>query len=91
MMDGNKRNELGAAWRDAVALTTLGWDLAIPIFGGALLGHLLDRRLGAGYGFTLGLLALGVLTGFYNVIRSIQRMEAREKRRAAQDETGQAE
>jgi predicted F0F1-ATPase subunit len=90
-MDKNKRNELGAAWRNAVALTTLGWDLAIPIFGGVLLGHQLDRRLGAGYGFTLGLLALGVVTGFYNVIRSIQRMEAREKRRAVQEETELAE
>jgi len=90
-MNRNKRNELGAAWRDAVALTTLGWDLAVPIFGGVLLGHQLDRRLGTGYGLTLGLLAMGIFTGFYNVIRSIQRMEAREKKRAAQDETEQAE
>ena len=76
-----KRNE----WRglgDVLVATSLGWDLALPIFGGVLLGHLLDRRLGTTYGWTLGLLALGTITGFYNVLRSIQRVEARQRRNA---------
>jgi len=50
-----------------------------------LLGHFLDRWLDTGYVFTLGLLLLGVFTGFYNVARSIQRVEARERRRAARE------
>jgi len=71
--------------------TSLGWDLALPIFGGALLGHLLDRWLETGYAFTLGLLVLGVFTGFYNVVRSIQRVDARGRQRAKQeDETNEA-
>jgi len=65
--------------------TSLGWDLALPIFGGALLGHLLDRRLDTSYAFTLGLLVLGIFTGFYNVMRSIQRVDARERQRARQE------
>jgi F0F1-type ATP synthase assembly protein I len=65
--------------------TSLGWDLALPIFGGTLLGHLLDRWLDAGYAFTLGLLVMGIFTGFYNVIRSIQRVDARERQRAKQE------
>jgi predicted F0F1-ATPase subunit len=85
-------DEWRAAWRDALAATSLGWDLALPIFGGVLLGHLLDRRLGTRYAFTLGLLVLGIGTGFYNVARSIQRVEARERRRASQeDKAGEAE
>ena len=75
------RTDWGAAWREALAATSLGWDLALPIFGGVLLGHLLDRQLDTGYVFTLGLLVLGIGTGFYNVARSIQRIEARERRR----------
>lgn len=85
-------DEWRAAWRDALAAMSLGWDLAVPIFGGVLLGHLLDRRLGTRYAFTLGLLVLGIGTGFYNVARSIQRVEARERRRASQeDKAGEAE
>ena len=92
MVDWENRDDWRDAWRDALALTSLGWDLALPIFGGVLLGHLLDRRLGTGYVFTLGLLVLGIITGFYNVARSIQRLEARERRRTRQDnETGGTE
>ena len=84
----NDRTDWGAAWREALAATSLGWDLALPIFGGVLLGHLLDRQLDTGYVFTLGLLVLGIGTGFYNVARSIQRIEARERRRAAAEDEG---
>ena len=83
-MRKDNRTVWSDAWREALAVTSLGWDLALPIFCGALLGHLLDRRLGTGYAFTLGLLVLGIFTGFYNVMRSIQRVEARERRRAMQ-------
>jgi ATP synthase protein I len=69
-------------WLEALAASTLGWDLALPIVAGALLGYHLDRRLGTGPLLTLMLLLFGVATGFYNVVRSIQRMEARERRRA---------
>jgi len=71
-MSQRDRDVWSAAWREALKVTSLGWDLALPIFGGVLLGHWLDRRLDTGYVFTLGLMMLGVFTGFYNVIRSIQ-------------------
>jgi F0F1-type ATP synthase assembly protein I len=48
---------------------SLGWELALPIFGGVFLGHLLDQRSGEGYAYTLGLLLLGIAVGFYNVVR----------------------
>jgi F0F1-type ATP synthase assembly protein I len=69
-------------WREALRATTLGWDLALPIFGGVLIGYLLDRALGTRYVFTLGLLLFGIGTGFYNVIRSIQHMDQCTRRQA---------
>ena len=83
-MKANNQSQRSAVWRSAMTMTSLGWDLALPIFGGVLLGHLLDRRLGTRYIFTLGLLMAGIFTGFYNVFRSIQRIEAREQQRARQ-------
>src|SRR5690606_1550665 len=35
-------------WAQSTAVGTLGWLIAVPIVAGALLGHLLDRRLGSG-------------------------------------------
>lgn len=73
----NREQEI---WREALRATSLGWDLALPIFGGVLVGYLLDRALSTMYVFTLGFLLLGIATGFYNVIRSIQRLDDRSKR-----------
>ena len=64
-------------WRDTLPAVTLGWDLALPIFAGVILGHLLDRRFGTGYTFTIGLLIVGIASGYYNVIRSVQRTNRR--------------
>ena len=72
-------------WREALRATSLGWDLALPIFGGVLVGYFLDRSLGTTYLFTLGLLLFGIGTGFYNVLRSIQRMDQGRRRQAANE------
>jgi predicted F0F1-ATPase subunit len=71
----NSRNHQAwrATWRQALATLTVGWDLAIPIFGGVLGGHLLDRRLETGFAFTIGLLVLGLVVGVYNMARALQR------------------
>ena len=78
-------------WSEALRAASLGWDLAVPIFGGVLLGHVLDRWLETGYVFTLGLLLLGVVTGFYNVFRAVQRLEVRERSLAEQEENKEIE
>jgi len=75
-----------AAWRDARVAMSLGWDLAVPIFGGTLLGHFLDRWLRTGYVFTMGLLVMGIGTGFYNVARAIRRAIERDRQRAEQQD-----
>jgi len=76
-MSKRERSSWHLAW-DGISL---GWDLALPIFVGVLVGHWLDRRLGTGYWLTLGFLFLGVVAGFYNMFRSYNRMEARHRRR----------
>jgi len=48
-------------------LTTLSWNLVIPIVGGTILGHYIDGKLGGGHAWTLGLLVLGVLVAFSNL------------------------
>lgn len=86
-----KKTSDWGALRDALPAMSLGWDLALPIFLGALMGHLLHRRLGTGHGLTLALLLFGIATGFYNVARSVRRIEARERKRAAKDQASGAE
>jgi predicted F0F1-ATPase subunit len=54
-------------WQLAVAMTSLGWSLVLPIVGGALLGSYLDRVTGHGYVWTVGLLFTGVAMSLYNL------------------------
>jgi F0F1-type ATP synthase assembly protein I len=55
-----------------VSLTTLGWELALPIFGGALLGYHLDKSLNTNHLLTLILLFTGIFMGYYNLIKLIE-------------------
>ena len=59
--------------QDVLCVSSLGWDLAVPIFGAALLGHTLDQRFQTGSLTTLLLLALGVFVGAYNASRTVRR------------------
>jgi len=72
----------GVLWREALVALSLGWDLALPIFAGVLLGYFLDRWLGTGHVFTLGLLMLGIAIGYYNIARFILRVNRRDQEEA---------
>lgn len=87
-MKKNNWDARSGAWRESLAATSAGWDLAVPIFGGVLLGHFLDRWLDTAYVFTLGLLVLGIGTGFYNVTRAIRRVIERDRQRVEQEKQG---
>lgn len=54
-----------------ISLTTLGWELALPIFGGALFGYYLDKTLNIQYALTVILLITGIFMGYYNLIKLI--------------------
>lgn len=71
---------------ELIRATSLGWDLALPIFLGVLLGHYLDRWLETGYIFTVGLLFLGAAVGFFNVWRFGQRIGRRAQGGVAEEQ-----
>ena len=52
--------------------TTIGWEIAIPIVGGAVLGFFIDRQLTTTPRWTLVLLGVGVLSAIAAVIRYVR-------------------
>lgn len=76
----------GDLWREAIRASSLGWELALPIFMGVLSGYYLDRWLGTGHIFTLGLLGMGVFAGFYTVWRFAHRLERKGNKGKAKDD-----
>ena len=48
-------------------VSTLAWNLVIPIVGGVLLGHYIDKRSDSGVTWTMSLLVLGILIAFSNL------------------------
>ena len=69
------RGHHGNLWVQVSRVGTLGWLLALPIVGGALLGHYIDRRLGTGLSFTLATLALGLTIAGYALWRQANDLE----------------
>jgi ATP synthase protein I len=63
-------------WAQATWVGTVGWLIAVPIVGGALLGHLLDRRLDSGITWAMAGMSLGVLIAGYALWRTT--VQARE-------------
>ena len=60
-------SEASRFWRLVAVMLSLGWNLVVPIVGGALLGSFLDRRTGGGFAWTIGLLFAGVAVSLYNL------------------------
>ncbi len=79
-MAKHKRGWLHELGQETARASTLGWELALPIFIGVLLGYYLDRQLGTKYTFTIGLLMAGIGAGFYNIWSFTSRIDARQKR-----------
>lgn len=71
MAEKKQNNNRSSLIKD-VNLTSLGWELALPIFGGALAGYLLDRTFAASPRFVLGLTVLGIIIGYYSLYRHIE-------------------
>jgi F0F1-type ATP synthase assembly protein I len=65
-------NNNNKPWIQGMSLTTLGWELAVPIFGGLLLGYKLDQFLSTKYILTVSLLVLGIIIGYYSLYKYIE-------------------
>lgn len=71
-------------WAQASWVGTVGWLIAVPIVVGAVLGHLLDRRLDSGITWAMAGMSLGVLVGGYSLWRLV--VQAREPDEPPADE-----
>jgi predicted F0F1-ATPase subunit len=70
-------------------VSTLSWDLVVPIVGGVLLGSYIDNRTESGFTWTLSLLVLGVLIAFgnlYNLYHDHGRQQVQGNARTDADE-----
>lgn len=50
-------------WQGLAQVGTVGWMVALPAVGGALLGRWVDERYGTGIFWTLSLLTAGLVVG----------------------------
>lgn len=75
-LDREHRSHQGRnVWVQVARVGTLGWVLALPIVGGAVLGHFIDRRLGTGLTFTLALLLFGLATAGFALWRQTTELD----------------
>ncbi|MGQ9623265.1 MAG: AtpZ/AtpI family protein [Candidatus Caldatribacteriaceae bacterium] len=74
---------LGEVWN-------LAWITIAPMLLGLLLGQYLDKRHPLGFSWTLSLLALGALFGFYNLYDTLMKAskEMEKKKRKGNDDKG---
>jgi len=67
-----RREAGGRFWRSLALIGSVGWPIVLLATGGALLGHALDGRFGAGIRFTLMLLTLGTVVGVWVAYRTVR-------------------
>jgi ATP synthase protein I len=72
----HNHNQQSSLFREALASSSIGWEIALPIGGGVLLGQVIDKMVGTTIVFTILFLLLGVFSGFYNLVRHVQRINA---------------
>lgn len=70
-LEDARRKGRGRLWAQVAYVGALGWMIALPIAGGAMAGHWLDRRLGTGITWTLGGMSLGLVIAGYFVWRVV--------------------
>ena len=74
-------------------VSTLAWNLVIPIVGGVILGHYLDNRYNSDATWTLSLLVLGVIIAFsnlYNLYIEHGKKELKQSKMKSEDEEDHA-
>ena len=60
-------------WQGLGLVGSVGWMVALPAVGGALLGRWIDRRFATGVFWTLSLLVTGLALGSASAWRQIKR------------------
>ncbi len=60
-------------WQGLAQVGTVGWMVALPAVGGALLGRWIDHQYGTGIFWTLSLLTIGITIGCAAAWRAMSR------------------
>ena len=63
-----KKNSLAAH----ISLSSLGWELVVPIFAGVLIGYQLDQHFNVKFVFSMVFLLSGIGVGYYNLYKTIE-------------------
>lgn len=71
----SEKNKKGDIWRTALSAINLGWEMALPIFLGVLLGNHLDKITESKYNLTISLLVGGIFISYYNILRYIKKFD----------------
>ena len=79
-MVNNEKKKRDQIWRTALSAINLGWEMALPIFLGVLLGNYLDKLTDSRYNLTISMLVFGIFISFYNYARLIKKLEEEDDR-----------
>lgn len=60
-------------WQGLGLVGSVGWMVALPAVGGALLGRWLDKQFASGVFWTLSLLVIGIAVGSASAWRQVKR------------------
>ncbi len=52
--------------------SSIGWEIALPIVGGPVLGYFVDRQFETGVTFTIVFLVIGLIFSAISLVRFIQ-------------------
>lgn len=67
-----QRSEPGGPWQYLGRMGEIGFAIAIPIAGGALVGVFIDRRFGSTPVATLSLLFFGIIASFMSLFTIVK-------------------
>ncbi|MCA9690686.1 MAG: AtpZ/AtpI family protein [Myxococcales bacterium] len=87
-LDRRARRSKRGTWGQVARAGALGWVVILPALAGAYGGLWLDRRLGGGVTWTLGLMFSGLAAGVYSLVRLLGEEQAAvdDEARAADEE-----
>jgi ATP synthase protein I len=71
--DRRRQGRGRGVWRGLAQVGTVGWMVALPAVGGAILGRWIDARYGTGVFWTVSLLTIGLAIGCAAAWRAMSR------------------
>ena len=71
----SKKNKMVKEKQNIINYLSLGWEFALPIVLGVVIGYYLDQLLNTKYIFRLTFLIGGIAGSYINLFRIVKRME----------------